>query len=110
MIYISFEFFDLRLSHQLGHDRQSGLRTGVDHGQDAFGAHALEGVRARARLVCAASKHLCPGIFYFLGKTHDHLMIFHGARAADHDDVFLSADADAVDIDDGVFRMEHAVG
>lgn len=65
---------------------------------------------ARPRLVCAAAQHLGAGILHFLCQVNDHVMVLDRAWAADHNDVLLTADADAVDIDHRIFRMEHAVG
>lgn len=65
----------------------------------------LEGIGRRSGLVGASAQHIRSGFQHFAGSLANGTVAFNRARAGDHDD-FLSADFDAADIDDGIFRME----
>ena len=74
---------------------------------EALFSQALEVVRARARLERAAAQEFRAARLDRLGGLAQLLNALDRARAC-HDDDFLTADLDAVDIDNRVLRMEVA--
>ena len=77
--------------HQLGHDRQPGQLLGLGQQPQALLTQALEGVRARARLVGAAAQHRRAGLGDDLGRGQGLVARLDRARPGDEREV-LAAD------------------
>ena len=77
--------------HQLGHHRQPGLLLGLGQQAQALLPQALEGVRARARLVRAAADHRRAGLRDDVRRRQHLVARLDGARPGDEREV-LAAD------------------
>ena len=109
-VHILLELGDVDLVHQLTDDRQAGDLAGLDHIQDALGAQTLEGVGARAGLVRAAAQEVGTARLDSLGHLDGVLLALNAARTCHNGDGRIAADPDAVDVHDGILRVEQAVG
>ena len=94
---------DVARVHQLGDDRQPGLRLGLGEQAQALLAQALEGVRARARLVGAAAEQARAAGRDRARGGHDLVARLDRARAGDEAEV-VAADLAPVDLDDRCAR------
>jgi hypothetical protein len=72
----------LRVEH-LGHDADAGLGARLGQNPQPLLAQALEGVWARARLVCAGPHQLYAEADHELRRLDDHLLVLDGAGARD---------------------------
>ena len=96
-------------AHDFGDNGQTGCFFGFQQVIQPFLAQSLEGVWGGARLECAATQQSCAGSLDRIGYRNHLLTTFH--RAGTGDDLKMSAaDFSAADIDDGVVRVEFAVG
>ena len=90
---------DVARVHQLGDDRQPGLGLGLGEQAQALLPEALEGVRARARLVGAAAEEARAARGDRARRGHDLVARLDRARPGDEAEV-VAADLAPVDLDD----------
>jgi hypothetical protein len=90
---------DVAHVHQLGDDRQPGLRLGLAQQPQALLAEALEGVRRGARLVRAAAIHRRAGGRHGVRGGEDLVARLDGARTGDQREV-VAADLAPRDLQD----------
>ena len=95
--------------HDFGHDRQSGIFTGLQQQFDTLIPHSLEAVRRSPGFERSATEHGSPGTFNAAGDGHDLRFTFNGTGTGDHTQTAV-ADRNAVDIDDGIQRVKFTVG
>ena len=99
----------VRRGHDLRHDRQAKVALGLREQVQSLRAQALEGVGGGAGLERAAAQHGRAGLFDALGDLRHLLAALHGAGADHHRDGAV-ADLELAHVDDGVVRVEFAVG
>ena len=88
---------DVAHVHQLGDDRQAGLRLRLGEQPQALLAEALEGVGRRARLVGAAAQQRGAGVAHDARGLQRLLARLHGAGTGDQREV-VPADLAPVDL------------
>ena len=84
--------------HQLGDDRQAGALLGLGQQAQPLLPQALEGVRARARLVGAAAQHRRAAGEHRVGGGQQLVARLDGARPGDQREV-LAADLAPADLE-----------
>ena len=97
-------------AHDLRHDGEAGVLAGFSEQFQSAGVEALERVGRSPGLEGAAPKELSSGSLYPLGHITDLLFCFHRAGARHDTEVSVADLLPAGKSDDGVVRMEFAVG
>ena len=101
--------FDLTEVHDLGDQLQVvAVGRGAQQAQ-ALLPHALEAIRAAARLEGASAQDLGAGALHRDGAGFDLLLALGRARTG-HDDHLVAAYPHVIDHDDGVVGLERAAG
>ena len=95
--------------HQFGDDADAGLLAGLRQDLQPLDAHALERVRARARLERAGPQELHALRHEELGRLEDHRLVLDRARPGD-DRERPRADGSLRERDDGVVAFHLAAG
>lgn len=95
-------------THDLGHDRQTGLALGLKQQFETLGLQPLEGVGRGTRLERAAAQEGCARFFDRLGYLDDLRLALNRAGTC-HDVEVSRADFASRDLDDRVLGMEFAV-
>ena len=109
-VHIFLELGDALLAHQLGDDGHTGGLPGLHHVKDALSLEALEGVGRGAGLVSAAAEEGRAAGLDALCDAEGLLFALDAAGAGHDSDLLLAADLDAAAVDDGICRVEQAVG
>ena len=109
-VHIFLELGDSFLAHQLGDDGHTGGLAGLYHVKDALSLEALEGVGRGAGLVSAAAEEGRTAGLDALCDAEGLLFALDAAGAGHDSDLLLAADLHAAAVDDGIRRVEQAVG
>ena len=109
-VHIFLELGDAFLAHQLGDDGHTGGLAGLYHVKDALSLEALEGVGRGAGFVSAAAEEGRTAGLDALCDAESLLFALDAAGAGHDSDLLLAADLHAAAVDDGICRVEEAVG